>query len=173
MIRNTYLIELSNLGKILSSIGNKLISSQTILKCIAYDNKNALSQPDVSINEKVDLIGGGSDPQEQQRIFKVPFNDNIIEDARTELRFFFPVFRPNNQYLSDVVVTFQLIIHNSLWELSNNSIRAFILIEELLKNFNGYDVDSVGELYLDGPIRIVTWSKNYSGYELIFKGKTK
>lgn len=170
---NDHLIQLSQIGNILSNIGNKLISNQTILKCVAYDSEDALSQPDLGIQDIIKLIGKSDDPRSQQKVFKVPFNENIVEEAHSEVRFFLPSFNPNNLYLSEVIISFQILIYNSLWELSNNQMRPFVIINQILKDFNGYDINSIGELRLNNPIRIVTWNTEYSGYEVIMKTRTQ
>lgn len=170
---NDHLIQLSNIGNILSNIGNKLVENQTLLKCIVYDNEDALSQPDLSIQDIIKIIGRGDNPREQQRIFKVPFNDNTVEEEHIELRFFLPIFNPNNLYLSEVMISFQIIIYNTLWELLNNEMRPFVMIYQILKDFNGYDIDSIGELKLTNPIRLVMWNKHYSGYEINFSTRTQ
>ena len=81
------LVKLSEISNILSNVGNVFVKNQTLLKCIKFDNVDALSQPDLEIQDIINLIGKGSDPKSQRRIFKVPFNDDIIEEVRTELRF--------------------------------------------------------------------------------------
>ncbi len=170
---NDHLIQLSQIGNILSNIGNKLIQNQILLKCLAYDSEDALSQPDLGIQDIIELIGKGDNPRTQQKVFKVPFNKNIVEEAHSELRFFLPSFNPNNLYLSEVLISFQIIVYNNLWELSNNQMRPFIMINEILKDFNGYDINSIGELKLNVPIRIITWNSEYSGYEINFSTRTK
>ena len=92
------IINLSNAGTILSNIGNKLIENKNLMRCIAYDTPNALSPslPDVPIEEIIKLVGKGDDPKNQQKIYKYPFNNSIIDNVRSELRFFIPRFKPDN-----------------------------------------------------------------------------
>jgi hypothetical protein len=167
------LIQLSKVGDILSNTGNKLIKNQNILRCLKYDTSDALMQTGLNIDDIIKLIGKGNDSITQQRIFNTPFNDNIADSVKTELRYFIPILEPNNLFLSEIIITFQLIIHNTLWELDNNQSRPIILIHEILKDFNGYDIGSIGELYLEGAIRMVTWNQNFSGYQINMKTRTK
>jgi hypothetical protein len=168
------LIQLSNIGNILSNIGNKLVQNKNIMRCLKYDTSNALSSDlnDVTTSEIANLIGKGSNPDEEQRIYKTPFNDKTLTEVRSELRFFVPYFKPENIYLSKVIILFQIIIHNSLWELDENQ-RPLIIIQEILNELNGFDVGSIGELQLDGAINIIPWNKDFTGYQINMKTRTK
>ncbi len=158
------LIQLSNIGNIISNIGNTLIENQNLLKLIKYNSSNALLQPDLTIEEIIDLCGFGSDPLNQQRIFKYPFFNNIVDSVRSELRFFIPKIKPENIYLSEVFINFQIIIHNSIIDLDNNKQRTFKIIEEILKTFNREDINGIGNLMLKNSIDIVAWNNSFSGY---------
>lgn len=166
------LINLQQLGEIFSDIGNKLVLNQTILKAIKYNDPSALSHPNVSYDDIIKLIGQGNDPKTEQRIFKTPFHDNIVDEVRNELRFFTPTISPEHAYLANLILSFQIVIHNSLWDLDDGQIRPFVLMQEILKEFNGYNI-GIGILQLNRPIQIATWNKNFSGYELIFRTRMK
>lgn len=166
------LITLSEVGRILSNIGNKLIQCKDILKLINYNTPDALSQSDVSLQDIIKLVGKGSNPKSEQKIFKTPFNDNIVDDVRSEIRFFTPLLKPNNIYISEVIISFQIIVHNSIWDLEENQ-RPLVLLHEILKNFNGYDIGSIGELQLSDSIRIFNWNNSFAGYQVNFKTRTQ
>ena len=158
------LIQLDSVGNILSNIGNKLIQNQNLLKCIKYDTSDALSESDIGIQGIVDLVGKGTDPKTQQRIYKYPFNNNIVDETRSELRFFIPKITPNNIYVSELQINFQIVIYNTLIELDDNKFRFIVMIQEILNSLNGFSCGGIGLLYLKTPINIVTWSDNFSGY---------
>ncbi len=168
MSDNSHLIQLDNMGNILSNIGNKLIQNKTLMRCIYYDHTDALSTslPDVPMSEIIKLVGKGQNPNGEQRIFKFLTNDNIIDETRTELRFGISSIKPESLYIAELPVTLQIIIHNSLWELKDNKIRAFVMINELLKDLNGNfeDIKGIGELKLVNPIGFVIFNKSFSGY---------
>lgn len=158
------LITLDNAGTILSNIGNMLIGNQNLLKCIKYDSADALLNSDLSIDDIIDLAGKGTDPINQQRIFKYPFYNNIIDEVRTELRFFIPQIKPENIYLSELPIGFQILIHNSLIDLDDNKQRSLIIVKEILTTLNGNDVGGIGNLNLTKPINIISWNDAFSGY---------
>lgn len=165
-------IQLDNIGNILSNIGNKLIQNQNILKCINYNTSDALLQPDVGIEDIIKLTGKGEDPISEQRIYKMLTNNIIVDTARTELRFGISVIQPDNIYLSDLPITFQVICYNTLWELDDNMLRPFIIIKEILKELNGIDVGGIGQLKLVKPIGFISFSNNFSGYSFALSTKT-
>ncbi len=158
------LINLDNVGTILSNIGNMLIGNQNLLKCIKYNTPNALSQSNLIIEEIIDIAGQGTNPINQQRIFKYPFYDNIVDEVRTELRFFIPEIKPQNIYLSELSISFQIITHNSLIDLDDNKQRTLVMVKEILTTFNGNDVGGIGNLILSKPIKITPWNSSFSGY---------
>jgi hypothetical protein len=125
---------------------------------------DALSQSDLTIEEIIDLCGFGTDPHSQQRIFKYPFFNNVVDEVRSELRFFIPRIKPENIYLSEVSIVFQIVIHNSIIDLDDNKQRTFKMIEEILKIFNGNDIGGIGNLMLKNSIDIVAWNDSFSGY---------
>jgi hypothetical protein len=161
---NNELIKLDRIQNLLSNIGNKIIENKTLMRCLQYDSADVLSQPEVTMSQIKNLVGKGSDPSNQQKLFKMPFYNDTISDPRTELRFFIPIFEPNNIYLTNVDVAFQIIIHNTKWDLDDNFIKPIVMINEILKDFNGQDLGGIGVLQLKSSIKVVNWNKSFSGY---------
>lgn len=163
-IPQNHLIQLEQVGNILSNIGNKLITNNNLLKLIIHDSSNALSLSNPTIQDIIAITGRGSDPINQQRFYKYPFTNKILDTPRTELRYFAPNVKPNNIYLSELNINFQVVIHNSLIELDNNKLRYWEMVGEILSSLNGHDCGGIGLLNLKTPISIVSWSDNFSGY---------
>lgn len=166
-------IKFENIEKILSDIGMKIISNKNILKLLYYNDTDVLFKSDLSQQNILEILGKGSDPKKQQRIFKTAFNEDIADIPHSELRFYIPSLNPENLYLSEVNVAFQLIIHNSIWELNDNKIRVFCLLNELLSTLNGQDIRSIGYLKLIQPIKYFNWNSNFSGYQLILETRSR
>ena len=165
-------IELTEAGRILSNIGNRLIQSQNILKLVSINSPDALYHPDISMKEIIKLTGKGDKPKEQRRIFNTPFNKIITDDIRSEIRYYIPIFKPNNIYLTEIKVCFQIIVDNTLWDIDDNGVRPIIMLQEILKLFNGYDIGSIGLLELDAPIPIYNWDDGHAGYLVSFHTRT-
>lgn len=167
------LITLSEVGRIISNIGNEITKNQNILKLVCFDTPNALSQPNLTITQLKEIVGKGTDPKTQQRIFKMPFNKSIIEEPRTELRFFSNRIHPENLYLSEVFIRFQIIVYYTLWDLDNNLQRPLQLVYELLNTLNGFDTESIGYLQLDSNIDIIPYNDTFFGYAFNMKTRTQ
>jgi len=161
---NNELIKLDGIQNLLSNIGNKIIENKTLMKCLQYDSADALSQPEITIEQIIDMVGKGSDPVNQQKLFKMPFYDSVVSDPRTEIRFFIPIFEPNNIYLTNVDICFQIVIHNSRWDLDGNYIKPLVMVNEILKDFNGQDLGGIGVLQLKSSIKVANWNSSFSGY---------
>ena len=163
---NNELIKLDGIQNLLSNIGNKIIENKTLMRCLQYDSADALSlsQPEVTIEQIIDMVGKGSYPANQQKLFKMPFYDSVISDPRTEIRFFIPIFEPNNIYLTNVDICFQIVVHNAKWDLDDNYIKPLVMVSELLKNFNGQDLGGIGVLQLKSSIKVANWNSSFSGY---------
>jgi len=166
-VNSNELIKLDNLNSFVSNIGNHLVKNQDILKMLKYDEPNALAQPNLEIGDIVALMGRGSDPSKDKRIYKQPFHNEIANEMRSEVRFFIPQINPNNIYIAGVDICFQVIVHNNLWDLNGNLDRPLVMVNRLLNHFNGQDVGGIGELRLISPIKMYAYSDNFSGYTFV------
>ncbi len=148
----------------MSNIGNELVTNQNLLKLINYNTSDALSLSDLTIADIKNITGKGTDPTSQQKIYKYPFTNKVLDVAKSELRYFIPSVRPENIHLSELYINFQIVVHNSIIELDDNKLRYWCIVEELLKSLNRFDCGGIGLLYLKSSISIVSWSDYYSGY---------
>jgi len=158
------LIQLEQVDNILSNIGKEMIKSQNLMKLIKYDTSNALLQSNLDIDEIKNLAGYGKNPTAEQRIYKYPFTDKVLDEPRSELRYFIPNVKPKNTYISELYINFQVVVHNSLIELDDNKLRYWRIVVEMLKSLNGFDCGGIGLFYLNSTISIIPWSDYYSGY---------
>lgn len=161
------LITLDNAGVLLSNILNKLIKNKILMRCLWYDSADVLSSslPDVTISQIKNMNGRGEDPPNEQRIFKFAYNNNITDSPHSELRVFFSKFHPDNIYISNVDVVFQIIVYNTKINLDENKLRDLIMVNEVLRDLNGCnDIHGIGKLQLIGDINYMSWHSNFSGY---------
>ena len=167
------LVSLSQVGNILSNIGNKIVQNQNIMKLLYYNTPDALAQPDVGVLEIADMLGKTGSP-DKQRIYKYLISDMISEEVKTELRFGIDRIHPENRHIVALPITLQIVCHNSIWELDNNKLRVFVLLEELLDDLNGNidDVNGIGGLLLKSPITFVNFNSSFSGYVLLLNTRS-
>jgi hypothetical protein len=140
----------------------KLLENQDLLKCLFYNTSNALTQADLTDDEKYAMIDQLDTVN--TKIFITPFPSNVTDDAEVEIRFFIRTLAPENIILSRVIFDFVIIVHESLWVLSGGKQRALTIIQELLDSLNGEYINGLGKLYLVEPINIVKFADNVSGY---------
>lgn len=101
------------------------------------------------------------------RIFFTPFDIETPNSERAELRFFFREFIPNqNSVLSSVNIQFEIIVSDQIWRLDFGRQRPITMISEILKTLNGEEIDGIGKIYFNNPIRVVRYNKFFSGYTL-------
>lgn len=144
----------------------KLMESQTLFKCLKYTTSDALSQADLTEDEIFELTNQEGDMKDTRVLF-TPFNLNVDDTARTELRVFVRRFKPNNIYLANVEVSIQVITHNSLCRLDNGQQRLLVMIQEILKLLHGTDIGFIGNLLFENDISIGQYNSFFTGYELI------
>ncbi len=124
----------------------KLLENQNLLKCLFYNTSNALTQADLTDDEKYAMIDQLDTVN--TKIFITPFPSNVTDDAEVEIRFFIRTLAPENIILSKVVFDFVIIVHESLWVLSGGKQRALTIIQELLDSLNGEYINGLGKLQL-------------------------
>lgn len=164
-INNKY-IDLDRIDELWSNIGNRITANQTILKLLYYNDEDALTKPNLNINQIKDIVG--KNDEKDKRLFKTPFNGDISDQLKSELRFYATLIEPQHAYLGKAIFNFEIIVHNSLWELSDNKLRPIRLVQELLKDFNGTNISGIGRLKLRGSIGNLVFGKNFSGYKISF-----
>lgn len=157
-------------SRITENILALILKNQTLLKCLKYESSEALFDdvncPDITDDEK--LLMTKQDDEDNCRIFVTPYNNQIISTAKSQLRFFIPTVSPENSYLAELSVDFEIIVENRLWRM-DGGIRPSIIRSELLKTLNGQNVDSIGNLIFNTPSRIATYNDNFTGYQLTLK----
>ena len=144
------------------------------MKLLYYNTSDALSLSTVTLDKIIEMVGKGSNPNTQKCIYKYPFFSKIESTAHSELRFFITKIKPNNVYLADIPIYFQIICHNSIIDIDDNYLRPLEMLIEVLTSLNGTDVCGIGKLYLKERdyINMFSFSENYSGYEFCLYGRS-
>jgi hypothetical protein len=158
------MFNLSGVESVVENILINLMENQTLLKCLKYTSSDALSQPDLTEDEKMGLLNPDQDFT-NVRIFFTPFDYQTTDTTRTELRVFVSEFSPDNHILSKVRIMFQVVVSNHMWRLDAGKQRPLTMISEILKTLHGKEVGAIGELMFLDPFRLKFYNKEYSGYE--------
>lgn len=189
-----------NQHKALRYISNNIIeylvdNNEIIWKLLKYQSPNALMEPNLTREEKVDLIYNGwtyngdeytLDKYSTKAVFRQPWLDDANEKASTMLRIYLSTLIPENKVLTTALYTIEAVCHNkSIPIISNlgdndNEVmvnsenRLELLIQQVLETLNGKKIGSIGTIFFDmegnymtkGNIGVYN-NRNYYGFKVI------
>lgn len=154
----------------------KAESAENIWKMLRYNDYYALSKPNLTINEKLDLLWREG-PQEDYGVFFT----NLIEDAvctsKSVLKIYhyYTYARPNS-YLSTPTFAFDFLYGGQMSLVERDGIpvnRGDLFIHELLATLNGANIGGVGVLMFDdeqsrydAARSVVGNSKTFTGVQI-------
>ena len=164
-------IKLESLDNILTNIAIKIVDNIDLMRCLKFTTSNALLLP-ISESERYELINQDNDISET-RVFFQPFNNQVLTDSRSEIRIYHSSFRPDNIYLTNINIGFDIVVHNELWRLDDGKRRPTTIIKLLLESLNGQDVGGIGNLYyVDSPILLRYFNDSFTGYSMYLKTRS-
>ena len=165
-------IELSNIDNILRNISQKIIQNEDIAKCLKFNTPDALSQT-ITDDERYELYNQDINNLENTRVIFRPFNNDVIEDQRSEIRIYYASFAPDNPYLVKARVGFDIIVCNELWRLDGGRQRPTTLFKGILQSLNGQLVDGVGELVFSDSTAVLRYfNSKFTGYSFTMKTRS-
>lgn len=152
------------------------LEDEIIWKLLKYSDYDALSQPNLTFSEKMDLIWKNGDPQEDYGVFFT----NLIEDAIPESKFILKVYnfyiQPKELYSGVVIYCLEALYGGKMSLVDYNGIpisRGDLFINRVLSVLNGADVNGVGKMtFCDDMSRydfarsVVGNSKTFTGVQL-------
>jgi hypothetical protein len=159
---------LDRINEIPINIAFALLENDNIFKCLKHNIKNAL---DLNITEDDKFLLISQDDQTNKRVYFQPFNNDIVSEARSELRFYVAEISPENNILSEVSIGFEIIVYNDLWLLENGKQRPLVMINEILKTLNGKNINGIGTIKIHDkyPCRVTKYNNSFTGYSLMMK----
>jgi hypothetical protein len=136
---------------------NKLITNQKLCKLLYYNSYDPLSEIDI-VDTKVLL---------KKNIVPKPFISSIISQPASILTVYFDNFRFKSNAYQDGMIVFNVICHETLWEIKGG-LRPYSIIDELENIFCNQRADGIGRTQLDS-IKQVWVNDEYKGYIAAFK----
>ena len=167
--------------------------AQNIWRLLKYAEETALSKPPLSKEEKEALVfagnNGAPDATKQARVFLAPYVDDAWKEQGSSLYVYVSEIYPLSRSIAEVVVNFDIVVHsqtsvvlgngdpalnpnanpNDLDKEGNLVVsvknRATALLKNVLAEFNGIYLDSVGYLYLEdgkkakGGVKVSLWNR--------------
>lgn len=164
------LIKLNSLDNILIGIRDAIYINDDLFKCLKYDESDALYKTITDVDKELLLDESNID---NCRIYFSPFNDKILKEPRTELRIYHAKFNPNNIYLTDVIIGFDIVVHKNLWRLEDSKRRPTTIFQLLLNSLNGLQLNSIGALsFAQNPCSLIYYNDNFTGYSFYMKTRS-
>lgn len=148
---------------------------QILWKLLAYNSYDALSKPDLTFSEKMDLIWKEG-PQEPYSVFMTNIIDDAILESKTILKIYNYYIHAKDLYLAPTVYAFDILYGPKMSLVEYNGIpvsRADLFVNRILTLLNGVEVGGVGKLvFFDDMSRydlgrtVIGNSKTFTGYQL-------
>jgi hypothetical protein len=151
-------------------IKHLLDENELIFKLLKYNTPDAWNKSDLSSDEKRALIYQGQSPMEDYHIFM----DNGQSDAWTKqttvLRIYPYEIYPNNRTIGTIVMCFEVFSHYLINHLSNYTVRVDSICQQLIDEFNGFNLGEVGRLEFNNRMGSISLRLNATG-QVPYSGK--
>lgn len=167
---------MSNLPYIPYTILTYLAKEEQILwKLLYYDGYDALSQPDLTFEQKMGLIWREG-PQEPYNVFITNIVDDAIPESKTILKIYNYYIHADNLFLAPTVYAFDILYGPKMALVEYNGVpvsRADLFVNRILTTLNGALVGGVGKLAFYNDMSrydlgrsVIGNSKTFTGYQL-------
>lgn len=168
---------MSRLPQIPYNILTYLAQEEQILwKLLAYNGYDALSQPDLTPSQKLDLLWKNGDPQESYNVFFTNLVEDAIPESKCILKIYNYYIHANQLYTGTVVYAFDFLFGGKMSLVDYNGVpvsRADLFVNRILTLLNGVQVNGVGKMaFIDDMSRydlgrsVIGNSKTFTGYQL-------
>ena len=148
---------------------------QILWKLLAYNGYNALSQPDLTVSQKLELLWKEG-PQEPYNVFFTNLVEDAIPESKCILKIYDYYIHANQLYTGTVVYAFDFLLGGKMAMVDYNGVpvsRVDLFVNRILALLNGVYVGGVGKLtFLDDMSRydlgksVIGNSKTFTGYQL-------
>lgn len=153
---------------------SKLINDEEdIWKLLKYNESDALDRPPLTKAEKASLIYDGVGKQNDYRVFRSPYVEDMVSDEQTQIRIFTTNYCPLNKTLGMIDVMFEFVTHNKIISLSGYMNRIEFMAQRIIEIFNGVDLGGASSISFDyennennmGRLNLYN-NRNYIGFRM-------
>lgn len=124
--------------------------NELIWKLLKHTTSDAWNKTNLSKSEKASLIYSGEPDATKFRVFQTTGIDDAWTVEACQLRISVFEAVPNNYVWGSILVGMEVYSHYKLQTLNNYQARVDVVIDELLKTFNGANIaGGLGRLYFD------------------------
>jgi hypothetical protein len=148
------------IGGQLDIIINRILKNDNLVKLLKYPTRDALTR-EVEQETRMSLI-------KDNHLTLVPFIPKE-EEIKTYLIITFDNFVPTKttQRAMDYVMTFDIVCHRELWTMNGSCPRPYLIMDELMKEFNMTKVDTWGAMRFQGATSLIM-NENFMGFTMMF-----
>jgi hypothetical protein len=147
-----------------------LNNNETIWKLLKYPTPDAWEKANLSSADKRLLIYNGQEQMENYNIFFDSGQSDAWTKQSTFLRIYPWEIYPNNRTVGIVIMCFEVFSHYLINHLSNYTTRTDSIVQQLIEEFNGFQLGDVGRLEFDNKMGSITQRVIGSG-QSPYKGK--
>lgn len=165
---------LSALPSIPYNIMSYLASQDEIIwKLLKYNDYDALSKPNLTFKEKLELVWNKNQPQEQYGVFLTPLIEDAITESKCIMKLYQYYIHANALYSGTVVYAFDFLYGGNMALVEYNGIpvsRGDLFIHRILEVLNGAEVGGVGKLIFFDDMSRYSSAKATVGNSKTFTG---
>ena len=124
------------------------LNDEILWKMLAYNSYDALSKPDLTFSEKMDLIWK-TGPQEDFGVFFTALVEDAIPESKCILKVYDYYIHANQLYTGTVVYAFDFLYGGKMSLVDYNGVpvsRGDLFVNRVLEVLNGAEVGGVGKL---------------------------
>ena len=124
------------------------LNDEILWKMLAYNSYDALSKPNLTFSEKMDLIWK-TGPQENYNVFFTVLVEDAILESKCILKIYDYYIHAKQLYTGTVVYAFDFLYGGQMSLVNYNGIpvsRGDLFINRILEVLNGAEVNGVGKL---------------------------
>ena len=152
-------------------------TNERLFKVLYYQGDDALDQPNLTLEQKINMIYVDKGKEDDKHIFLKPLIGDEMLESFTQLRLYKYGISPNDNMLSTINYRFDIITGSKIGLVYDDGIpcsRLDLIETELLNTLNGVDLFGTGKFQFnrdlstsDKQILTLSNSKNFFGSILI------
>ena len=151
-------------------ISHLLDVNETIFKLLYYTDPDAWSKSNLSAAVKASLIFQGQERMEDFHIFMDSGQSDAWTTESTVLCIYPYDINPLNRTIGVTTLAFEVYSHYKINHLSNYTTRIDTIIQQLIYEFNGFNLGEVGRLEFDNRMGGISQKVTSTG-TVPYKGK--
>lgn len=147
-----------------------LVEKEDILwKLLKYSSPDALSQPNLTKEEKGVLIYDGSPNETDFNVFLSSGQDNSWTRETCILCVSPQVLIPTNHIYGNISISFEIYAHYKINHLKTYQTRTDLAAQRIISTMNGAEINGLGRIFFDA--RASRYTKSFVGGSIPYKSR--